>query len=167
MSGIAMPIPAYLPQLDISFFDDLGDHHGVKKRGTNRQARGNQGHPGAFLRHPIIIVAVPSTRGDLPGPGPTFLGTAPRLLVGQGLSIREVPDRYRHGAPTLWEECMRVLIASALSASVMLVSLGAHACFGRKGYSHAAPGKMSRVAEKKPAAATPAPKWGTKQMYGR
>jgi hypothetical protein len=62
---------------------------------------------------------------------------------------------------------MRVLFASTLATAVILVSFGAHACFGRKGYSQAAPAKMSRVAAKKPAVVTPAPKWGTKQMYGR
>jgi hypothetical protein len=29
-------------------------------------------HPSTFLRHPIINVVFPWTRGDLPGPGPTF-----------------------------------------------------------------------------------------------
>jgi hypothetical protein len=59
---------------------------------------------------------------------------------------------------------MRVVIASAIAAFV-LMSFGAHACHvKRTGYT--AP-KMSRVAEKKPAPATPASKWGTKQIYGR
>jgi len=57
---------------------------------------------------------------------------------------------------------MKVLIATTLAA-FLLMSFEAHACFKRSGY--AAP-KMSRVAAKKPEA-TPAPKWGTKQMYGR
>jgi hypothetical protein len=59
---------------------------------------------------------------------------------------------------------MKILVASAVAAAFVLVSFGADACFvKRSGY--AAP-KMSRVAAKKPAA-TPAAKWGTKQMYGR
>jgi hypothetical protein len=59
---------------------------------------------------------------------------------------------------------MKILIASAVAATFVLVSFGADACFVKRS-GDAAP-KMSRVAAKKPAP-TPAAKWGTKQMYGR
>ena len=59
---------------------------------------------------------------------------------------------------------MRVLIATTLAA-FLLTSFGADACFNKRSSGYAGP-KMSRVAAKKPEA-TPAPTWGTKQIYGR
>lgn len=45
----------------------LGDHHGVEKQ-RNRQARGNQARPSAFLRHPTIIVVSPGLGVTYPDP---------------------------------------------------------------------------------------------------